>query len=180
LKIYDVPIPSNAEIYFEEFTKLIEFDILNPDGLLQALGYQNFRLMDFILGKNMDKFANKDGSKSIYEELRFYILIGVAALAFLVFLFLLSLLRRFKQKIIDFFYKQKEKFIFNGIIRSISIIYIKFCISFGAQIELLLRGNKDQMEIDKYIGTVMFLAMLGYPLLSWITISKLRPRLEEK
>jgi hypothetical protein len=69
---------------------------------------------------------------------------------------------------------------FNGIIRSISIIYIKFCISFGAQIELFLRGNKDQMEIDKYIGTVMFLAMLGYPLLSWIIISKLRPRLEEE
>jgi hypothetical protein len=69
---------------------------------------------------------------------------------------------------------------FNGIIRSISIIYIKFCISFGAQIELFLRGNKEQMELDKVIGTGMFVAMLGYPLLSWITISKLRSRLEEE
>jgi hypothetical protein len=180
LKIYDVPIPSNAEIYVEEFTKLIEFDILNPDGLLQALGYENFRLMDFILGRDMDKFVNEDGSKSIYEELRFFILIGVAALTFVILLALFSLFRRFKQKIIDFVYKQKEKFIFNGIIRSISIIYIKFCISFGAQIKMFLKGNKNQTEIDKDIGIGMFLAMLGYPLLSWITISKLRPRLEEK
>jgi hypothetical protein len=102
LKIYDVPIPSNAEIFVEEFTKLIEFDILNPDGFLQAIGYENFRLMDFILGRDMDKFANDDGSKSIYEELRFFILIGVAALTFVILLALLSLFRRFKDKIISF------------------------------------------------------------------------------
>jgi hypothetical protein len=102
LKIYDVPIPSNAEIYVDEFIKLIEFDVLNPDGILQALGYENFRLMDFILGKNMNDFANKDGSKSIYEELRFFILIGVAVLAFGMLLCLLALFRRFKVKIINF------------------------------------------------------------------------------
>jgi hypothetical protein len=102
LKIYDVPIPANAEIYIYEFTKIIEFDFLNPDGILQALGYENFRLIDLILGKNMDNFANKNGSKSIYEELRFFILIGVAALALLMLLCLLALFRRFKDKIIDF------------------------------------------------------------------------------
>lgn len=33
-QIYDVPIPSNTEIYIEQFTKLIEFDILNPEGII--------------------------------------------------------------------------------------------------------------------------------------------------
>jgi hypothetical protein len=45
---------------------------------------------------------------------------------------------------------------------------------------MFLRGNKSQMQIDKVMGTGMFFALLGYPLFSWLIISKLRPRLEEK
>ena len=34
LKIYDIAIPGNADVYVVEFTKLIEFDILNPDTII--------------------------------------------------------------------------------------------------------------------------------------------------
>ena len=34
LQIYDIPIPSNSEIYVQEFTKIIEFEILNPEALV--------------------------------------------------------------------------------------------------------------------------------------------------
>jgi len=36
-KIYDIAIPGNADIYIVEFTKLIEFDVLNPDTILQMI-----------------------------------------------------------------------------------------------------------------------------------------------
>jgi hypothetical protein len=124
LRIYDVPIPGNAEIYIAEFTKLIELNDLNPDGILKVIGYGDISVMDFILGKNMDNFAKKDGSKSIYEELKFFIMIGLVALAFVVILCFLAMFTRFKQKIISYVKKEKKKFMFNGIIRAISISYI--------------------------------------------------------
>jgi len=34
LMIYDVPMPSNAEIYISELVKLIEFRILKPEGIV--------------------------------------------------------------------------------------------------------------------------------------------------
>ena len=42
-------MPSNAEIYVKEFTKLIEFDVLNPDSLVRMFSDDpNFKLMDWI------------------------------------------------------------------------------------------------------------------------------------
>ena len=32
--LYDTPISGNVEIYNEEFRKLVQFDILQPDNLL--------------------------------------------------------------------------------------------------------------------------------------------------
>jgi len=34
LKIYDTPIPGNADIFVAEFTKLIEFEVLNPEKII--------------------------------------------------------------------------------------------------------------------------------------------------
>jgi hypothetical protein len=49
LKVYDIAIPSNADIYIVEFTKLIEFDVLNPDSVMQMInGDENFKIIDWI------------------------------------------------------------------------------------------------------------------------------------
>jgi hypothetical protein len=37
LEIYKVPISSFSEIYVLELRKLLEFNILNPDGLLKLI-----------------------------------------------------------------------------------------------------------------------------------------------
>ena len=36
MKLYDTPLPSNTDVYISEFTKLIEFQALNPDKALKA------------------------------------------------------------------------------------------------------------------------------------------------
>ena len=50
LSMYDISIPSNADIYVEQFTKLIEFDILNPEGLVKMVDPE-FNLKEFISGQ---------------------------------------------------------------------------------------------------------------------------------
>lgn len=53
MSIYDIPIPGNAEIYVIEFTKMIEFDIFNPESIGKMISKDDdFKLMDFIMGKS--------------------------------------------------------------------------------------------------------------------------------
>lgn len=55
LKIYSVAFPANFDIYLVQFTKLIEFDILNPETLIQTIiDDKDFRLIDWVLG--FDRF----------------------------------------------------------------------------------------------------------------------------
>ena len=49
LTIYDIPIPANSEIYVTQFTKLIEFDVLNPEGVIQLVD-PDFNLHELISG----------------------------------------------------------------------------------------------------------------------------------
>ena len=56
LKIYDIPIPSNTEIYIGEFTKIIEFDLLNPEKLAQTLGF-NLNFQELIFGKAKEELG---------------------------------------------------------------------------------------------------------------------------
>ena len=37
MSIYDVPIPANVEIYVLEFRKMVKFEILKPDALLDVV-----------------------------------------------------------------------------------------------------------------------------------------------
>ena len=54
---YDTPIPANAEIYIIEFTNMIEFKILNPDGFINAFIDDSFSLKEWIMGKIENKVS---------------------------------------------------------------------------------------------------------------------------
>jgi hypothetical protein len=49
LDIYDTTIPTSAQIYIDQFKKIILFDMLKPDPLIQIF-YPEFSLKEFIIG----------------------------------------------------------------------------------------------------------------------------------
>ena len=49
VNVYDVSFPQSAEDYIIEFTKIIEFDILSPEGAIKAFN-PDFDLSGFISG----------------------------------------------------------------------------------------------------------------------------------
>ena len=50
LVIYtDLPIPANTKIYIKEFTKVIEFESLNPEGVIRFFS-PNFNLEGWLNG----------------------------------------------------------------------------------------------------------------------------------
>ena len=58
LSIYSVQIPANAEMFISEFTKLIEFEFLNPEGLVRIFK-PDFVLKEWITG-NYENVINND------------------------------------------------------------------------------------------------------------------------
>ena len=127
-----MPLPANTSIYMVEFTKLIEFTVLNPDSLIQvAIGDPNFKLVNLMSG-----FIKTDDAKSMADDLSFYLLVLLVCSILLVAMCVVYFtVKRAKEMVINLRDKIVSKFIFNGIIRSITIGYIKLCISFGAQVE---------------------------------------------
>ena len=49
LSQYHIIIPANSQIFREQFTNLIEFELLQPEPLIQIV-YPEFNLMAFIKG----------------------------------------------------------------------------------------------------------------------------------
>ena len=137
LKIYDVAIPANADIYVVEFTKLIEFDVLNPDSIIQLItSNPDFKLIDWLMGKT--KF-NSNGNPSIMDDLRLYIMAAAVAIAVLLILSVLLICKRCRQTIKSLIVKTFHKMVFNGLIRSLTIMYISLCMSFGSQIRVFMQ-----------------------------------------
>ena len=83
----------------KEFKKLVEFDVLNPNGFIQDFIDPDFVLVDFILGKQADKFDdNVVRAPTPYEELRFVILIVIVAVGVLLIAAICMLFKKIKPK----------------------------------------------------------------------------------
>lgn len=92
-KIFYVAFPANMEIFLEQFTRLVEFDILNPETIIQKIiDDAEFRLIDWLLGKN--KFEEPE-KHSIANDLRFWIISGSLFFLVLILVVFLSLYRRY-------------------------------------------------------------------------------------
>ena len=49
INVYDIFFPQSADDYIKEFTKIIEFDILSPEGVIKIFN-PDFDLSGFISG----------------------------------------------------------------------------------------------------------------------------------
>ena len=122
LYIYDVVLPTNADIYIKELKKIVEFDILNPAGLIRLWE------PDFTFSGLMSDVKQED---AMVDELSFY-LIGIGFLVLLcvclacVFCFMGRLSK--KSKIKKYAVKLKTKLFFNMLIRALTITYITMAI----------------------------------------------------
>ena len=129
LRIYDTPIPSNAEIYMKEFIKIIEFQMLNPEALI-GLFVPGFKMKEFIVGVQ-NNIVSQDQEASVIGDLMMYILFGGVGLIFLCIVLTLTLIERFRTKLLKKLMDFKAKFIWNGVIRSLTISWFGMLMTSG-------------------------------------------------
>ena len=151
LVIYDIPIPANAGIFLVEFTRLIEFDILNPETFIRLItGNPDFDLVGYITGVS----PFEAGQVGILNELVFFIFAVVAALVVIIFMILITAVTCIRTRIVNLLIRLKKQFFFNGLIRSVTIMYIQVCMSAGNQVKLWIQGEWTWDTLtERIVGT---------------------------
>ena len=134
LKIFATPMPITAQIFNNEFIKIIEFQILNPEGLIKSFVDENFSMKKLING---DPTNDKP---SLLSELVIYAIIGVIFLIIVLLFSLLYFCKKFRAKVVEKLNKIKDKMIWNGIIMSVIVAYLKVMAAASTQIILISHG----------------------------------------
>jgi uncharacterized protein YqhQ len=150
---------------------------LHPD-TIGKLVYEDeeFKTIDWALNK-YDKFKSDEvTAPDLLQELS---LVTMAFMVFLVLMICLCIAVRLSSRARNLWQKLKVMIFFNAIIRAITIVYIKFGISFGSQIKEALRYGFEEAKPNKILGLSLFCILFGYPILSLATIIKYKDRLDE-
>ena len=111
-----------SKIQENEFKKIIEFDILSPEGFIKIFN-SDFDLRAFITGQAVA--INADQEASVIKDMQVYILIAILGAIVLVVVLagVFCLKKKHSDKIKKTMVKAKDEMIWNGIIRSIYISY---------------------------------------------------------
>jgi len=131
LTYYDISLPSNSDLYVSQFTNIIEFKVLNPEGIIKIFD-PTFNLKEFINGAKAN-VVSRAQTVSVMSDLFIFIFIGGVSAVFLLVMVLLTLVKKFKEKIILKLLDFKKKFLFNGLLRSITVSYVKVLMTAGFQ-----------------------------------------------
>ena len=123
---YKITLTSNAQIYTDEITKLVEFDLFNPEKLVQRFYRQDFNLLNFIRGRtNRHMTLHEDQEASIFKDLKtLVVILFVLIFVVLVMLVMMKVSRRMRIKTQKMLEKLKRILFWNSIIRSIDITYL--------------------------------------------------------
>ena len=178
LSTYDITIPSNADIYITQFTKLIEFDVLNPEGLIRIFD-PGFKLKEFIVGKTRNQVSD-DQEASIIYDLRIWIF---AAIGFLVGVIVLALgiaIKNCRGKVKELLSKLKKKMVWNGVIRSLTISYVGIALTVSKQFKLSMKGSQFVDKQSRMVASMMTAYLILLPIAVFSFLKNKRGKLHNQ
>ena len=150
----------------KEYMNLIEFKVLNPESIIK-IWYPKFNMKSFIVGAKKQMEFSKDERESILDEMFIFLFVGGVFLVILILAFIIkyvfykyALGKKIEEKILEFM----TKFIWNGVIRSFSVSYIKLGIASSIQIMMLVSGSQYLKENEKRNSLIIF-SFLGFSIL---------------
>lgn len=164
LKFYGVIVPTNVNIYRDQFVKLVEFNMFNPQKAVQMVN-PNFDLMDWIRGREI-MVVNKAQEASVFNDLKIFILLAAVLVAILLTLVIgFVLTRACFPKTAEWIKNQlkslKQRWTWNLSIRTIDISFIQVVITCGTQFSIWhsqsIFGDVTDQRWAFGLGIVVFL-----------------------
>ena len=125
-----LPIPANTSIFIQEFTKAIEFESLNPVGVVRFFN-PDFELDRWIDGRDENEVVtNPDQTATLFRDLRMIVILGISFFAVLIIMKLISFLsKKHRRYINEAITGVLQRFFFNGYLGSMMLGYIKLNIA---------------------------------------------------
>ena len=113
--------------------------MLTPEGII-GLFDKSFDVKEWLLQKKEDFLISPDQNKSIFNDLKSFFMLALTGLAIVIVMLALSIfgLRKWiKPRLVALY----QSTIWNGVIKSLSISYIKSAMTCGSQILLFIKGS---------------------------------------
>jgi len=157
---YRFGLPINVEIYLGEVRSVVDFESLKPKSVMDFFGIE--------IDVGFLDPSKLGGTNAVYMNtyLVYAIIFVVTIFVLLVLLLFGVVFKKYKEKIIELVNKTKDKFIWNGIIQSISIAYLNQAVGLFLIYDMLF--NKEFLPQD-YPGLIISFFILIY-LLCYIGI----------
>lgn len=179
ISIYEASIPANVEIYFNEFRKMVNFEILQPDNLI-GLIWPGVTLQSLIdtHKKKMSSSSESTGIKSdsMIVNLAVYVMALLGFGLFMGILYALKKSEKLREKIEPKIKKILKQTFWNNTVRSITISYLQTAVVFSVKVQALrFKGAK----FTEYLSAMpMLVYLVVYPGICLIALIKNRKMLK--
>ena len=151
-------LPANVEMFLEQVTSLIEFDVLKPDVLLPIFGVN--KTVEEIIGMATEEKTH-DG-KTVIQQLQLWIFIIVGGVSALLIVLPLLFFKKIKEKLKPKLVKSKKDFFWNGAIAGLIFSYIEHLKAGTSAIMTFLKGQLRFSEIDSDQKTNLLVGIAIY------------------
>ena len=159
LLIYAIRFPANVQIYLDILRKIAEFKVVEQQDVLEAIGVFNPFLVTNATLEDQEFEKAGFNSTSMLDNLQEYVivLIAVVIIAFILCATIL-IVKKLQEKILKRVKKFKNDMIWNGVIRSLKMTYLKTMI---ASLIVLFKPLNDLVNfIVAAITTSILLSVL--------------------
>lgn len=147
----------SAEIFNTQFVKLIEFDILNPEGLIKLVN-PDFDMNRYLQGLNPED-PNPEWPSLVNQMIVYLVLIGIVMLIMTV-LSLVMLIPRLKEFATRTMTDLRQKFVWNGLIRIFLQGWLKFLVVLVIQSKAWINNSQDFPLAYKLAVCIWFALMV--------------------
>ena len=168
---YDTPLPGNAEIYIHELTKVVELEMLNPDGIIRALFNSDFNKSVTVI--------NKDAHISVWNDVKVYLLMIVVFALVVAIMLVMSLIKYMRSALTEGLSVIKTKFVWDYSIQFFYMAYIKLCMTVMNQIDLSSRNSYYWKAVDSDIAIGIGILLVAAPVAAFVFLWK-SDNLEDK
>ena len=151
---FNIKIAAPVEMFLLEFQKLIEFQNLNMDSIIQ-IWYPEFSLNDWVQGYK-ERIVSEEQGMSILKQLQVFVL---AVIVYGLVILVMWIGSKYREKIKQKLKATLKSTFWNGSILSFDMQCMADCIVVGNQIRMITTHSEflKQEEVDAALGLFCFL-----------------------
>lgn len=177
IALYSIYIPASLEIYLGEVRNLVDFKMLDPDGLIDEI-WANQTMWSMITGHIKQEYdvvidpgmaAAGFENANLVQNLQIYFFYLSCFVVAMMVMYILSMFQCLKDRLKSYMSTTYNAFFFNGFILATELAWLNYCLMANASFTIPIKMVGNDIiteEVDpkwQYIqGVLMYAGLVGY------------------